>query len=439
VASVTIRWRLSTPTIRATKVDARAAAVTPALVAFVLSPAVRRRPHGQYRVLRAVDPVHHSPFGLWVLSRHADVVAALRRSSFGNDEAKADMDSLTPGPLRPLISRQRPARVEGRFLEVFENSMLFRDPPDHTRLRALVAKAFTPKRVEAVAGRVGALVDELLERPSARGRIELMSEFAYPLPARVICELLGVPKDDEPMIVSRAPALATGLDPAPMRTPETVAAANEATTVLVDYLDGLIAERRRSPGDDLLSALLAAEEAGETLSNDELISTLLLLLIAGHETTANLIGNGVLALLRHPDQLARLRDDSGLDHDAIEELLRYDGPIQMIERITLEPVEIGGRQIPQGRIVICLVSAANRDPAAFERPEGLDLARSPNPHAAFGGGAHFCIGAALARMEGRIAIVRLVRRFPQLRLLTTKIEWRPSFTIRGLRRLPLGL
>jgi cytochrome P450 len=293
--------------------------------------------------------------------------------------------------------------------------------------------------MEALATRVRELVDELLEAPSARGSIELMGEFAYPLPARVICELLGVPKEDEALFMARAPALATGLDPAPMRTPETVAAANEATTVLVDYLDGLIAERRKAPGDDLLSALLAAEEKGETLSHEELLSTVLLLLIAGHETTANLIGNGVLALLRHPQQLDRLRADPELDRDAVEELLRYDGPIQMVERITLDEVELGGRLIPAGRIVICLVSAANRDPGAFDRPEDLDVARSPNPHVTFGGGAHFCIGAALARLEGRIAIGSLVRRFPQMRMLSTKADWRPSFTIRGLRRLPLGL
>jgi cytochrome P450 len=413
--------------------------VTPALVAFILSPAVRRRPHLQYRVLRSVDPVHRSPFGLWLLSRHADVVAALRHPGMGNDEGKADMDALTPGPLRPFISRQRPARVDGAFLEVFEASLLFQDPPDHTRLRSLVAKAFTPKRVDALAGRVAALVDELLEQPARRGDIELMSEFAYPLPARVICELLGVPKSDEALIVSRAPALATGLDPAPMRTVETTEAANEATTVLTAYLDGLIEERRRQPRDDLLSALLAAEESGRTLSHAELISILLLLLIAGHETTANLIGNGVLALLRDPAELARLRRHPELDRTAVDELLRYDGPIQMVERITLEPVTIGGEDVPAGRIVICLTSAANRDPGAFERPETLDLARTPNPHVAFGGGAHFCIGAALARMEGRIAIGTFVRRFPRLRLLSSKVEWRPSFTIRGLRRLDLGL
>jgi cytochrome P450 len=282
----------------------------------------------------------------------------------------------------------------------------------------------------------------MLEAPAARGHIELMHEFAYPLPARVICELLGVPKEDEAFIVAQAPALGTGLDPAPMRTPQSVAAANDATNALVDYLDALIAERKRAPRDDMLSALIAAEESGESLSHDELVSTFLLLLIAGHETTANLIGNGMRALLRHPDQLARLRATpagADLERSAVEELMRFDGPIQMVERITLDPVVIGGREIPTGRIVICLTAAANRDPAVFADPDRLDLGRTPNPHVGFGGGAHFCLGATLARLEGRVAIATLARRFPGLRLLEPKPEWRPSFTIRGLRQLPLGL
>jgi hypothetical protein len=414
----------------------------PWLVTFVLLPRVRRRPHWQYKVVRTVDPIHQSPFGLWVLSRHADVVAALRSPHMGNNEDEADMSVLTPGPLKPFIKRQSTARNEGRFIEVIEETMLFRDPPDHTRLRALVSKAFTPRRIEALTDRVRELVDELLAAPAARGRIELMHEFAYPLPARVICELLGVPKQDEAFIVAQAPALGIGLDPAPMRTPQSVAAANDATDALVDYLDGLIAERKRAPRDDVLSALIAAEESGESLSHDELVSTILLLLIAGHETTANLIGNGMLALLRHPDQLARLRaapEGGDLDRSAVEELMRFDGPIQMVERITLEPVVIGERQIPAGRILVCLTAAANRDPAAFPDPDRLDLGRTPNPHVGFGGGAHFCLGAALARLEGRIAIGGLARRFPRLRLLDPKPEWRPSFTIRGLRALPLAL
>jgi hypothetical protein len=411
----------------------------PWLLAFILVPRVRRRPHWQYRLVRTVDPVHQSPFGLWVLSRHADVVATLRSPHMGSNEDEADMSVLTPGPLKPFIRRQSEARVEGRFTEVLGETMLFRDPPDHTRLRSLVSKAFTPRRVERLENRVRELVDELLDAASRRHYLELMHEFAYPLPARVICELLGVPKDDEQFIVAQAPALGTGLDPAPMRTPASVEAANAATEALIEYLGGLIAERRRNPRDDMLSALLAAEDGGDSLSHDELVSTFLLLLVAGHETTANLIGNGVLALLRHPDQLARLRADPELDRSAVEELMRFDGPIQIVERITLEPVVIGGHEIPARRIVIGLTAAANRDPAVFPDPDRLDLGRTPNPHVGFGGGAHFCLGAALARLEGRIAIATLVRRFPDLRLLEPRPTWRPSFTIRGLKALPLGL
>jgi cytochrome P450 len=218
-----------------------------------------------------------------------------------------------------------------------------------------------------------------------------------------------------------------------------VIAANDATDELIEYLDELIAKRRVDPHDDMLSALIAAEESGQTLSRDELIATFLLLLIAGHETTANLIGNGMLALLRHPEQLARLRAEPELDRPAVEELMRFDGPIQMVQRITLEDVEIGGREIPTGCIVILLTAAANRDPAVFVDPTRLDLGRTPNPHLGFGGGAHFCLGAALARLEGRIAIGALARRFPGMRVLANKPEWRPSFTIRGLRQLPLAL
>ncbi|MCU1448110.1 MAG: cytochrome [Acidimicrobiales bacterium] len=412
--------------------------MTPGLLAFVASPAIRRNPHRLYQLLQRLDPVHESPFGLWVLSRHADVQAFLRNPALGSDEDKADDDAFKLDRWARLFVRQG-AQSEGAFREVFTQVMLFRDPPDHTRLRSLVAKAFTPKRVEALGPRIAELVAELLEAPAERGELELMSELAYPLPARVICELLGVPRADVDLFVSRAPALGVGLDPAPMRTPDVVRAADVATRELLVYLDGLIADRQAHPGDDLLSALIHAEEAGDRLSHRELMATVLLLLIAGHETTANLIGNGILALLRHPAELQRLREDEALDRSAVDELLRYDGPIQMTQRISLEPVPIGNDQIPSGRYVILCVAAANRDPAVFADPNRLDLARDPNPHVAFGGGAHFCIGAALARLEGRMAIGALVRRFPRLRLRTERPQWRPSFTVRGLTKLHLSL
>jgi pimeloyl-[acyl-carrier protein] synthase len=411
----------------------------PELVAFALLPARRRHPHPAYRRLRQLEPVYRSPFGVWLVSSHDAVTAVIRNPAFGSDERRADLDALRETPLNRLLSRleKRGTRNEGPFTDMFSQVMLFRDPPDHTRLRGLVSKAFTPKRAEALAGRVTELVEEHLSAVDSRGHMDLMADFAYPLPARVICELFGVPPADQQLIVDQAPALAAGLDPSPMRNPEVLDAVDRAVALLNEYLTELIERRRTDPGDDLLSALIAAEEAGDRLSHDELVSTAMLVLIAGHETTANLIGNGVLALLRDGTAADRLRVDPSVERSAIEELLRFDGPIQMMERIALEDVDVAGTRIPAGSIVILLAAAANRDPAVFTDPDRLDLQRAPNPHVGFGGGIHFCIGAALARVEARIAIPALLRRYPGLRLATERPDWRPSFTIRGLRSLPL--
>jgi cytochrome P450 len=374
------------------------------------------------------------------VSRHDAVTAALRHPHLGSDERKADMALVNKKLVTRLISKVTSGgeRHEGPFTEVFTQVMIFRDPPDHTRLRALVSKAFTPKTVEALNDRVAVMLDELLAAVEDRRHMDLMADLAYPLPARVICELLGVPAEDQHLFVHHAPALATGLDPSPMRTPGVVAAADEATRAISDYLNQLIDQRRGQPGEDLLSGLIAAEEEGERLTREELVATCLLLMIAGHETTANLIGNGMLALFRHPEQAALLRSDPELDRPAIEELMRYDGPIQMTERIALEDVELGGEHIPKGAMIVLLLGAANRDPDAFSQPDDLDLTRSPNPHTGFGGGSHFCIGAPLARMEARQVIPTLLRRYPNLHPLIDRPEWRPSFTIRGLRELPIA-
>lgn len=416
---------------------ARRAAVTPQLVHFVLSSRRRADPYRAYRRLRKVDPLHRSPIGIWVLSRHADVMAALRHPAMGSDESKADPEAINLGVFRLFHRGDDRTRHEGPFIDVLRRLMLFLDPPDHTRLRSLVNKAFTPKRVAAVEPRILELVDEMLDELERRGHAELMSEFAYPLPARVICELLGVPADGQDVIVRNAPALATGLDPNPMRTPESIAAADAAVMALRQYLDGLIEERRREPGADLLSALIEAEDGGDRLDHEELVATLILLLIAGHETTANLIGNGLLALTRHPGELERFRRSAEGDREAIEELLRYDGPIQMTQRITLDDVEIDGERIPAGRIVVLCVGSANRDPAVFPDPDRLDLQRQPTQHVAFGGGSHFCVGAPLARVEARIALRTLVDRLGEFDVTAPRPAWRPSFTVRGLRHLHL--
>jgi cytochrome P450 len=418
----------------------RDVASVPFLLAFVLFPQRRRDPYAQYKLLRDMAPVFNTPFGVYLVSGHDVVTTALRHPQLGSDERKADLTVMNDRAINRLLGKLTKGgnRHEGPFTEIFTRVMLFRDPPDHTRLRSLVSKAFTPKTVEVLTERVSAMTDELLAKADERRQMDLMVDLAYPLPARVICELLGVPAEDQDLFVHHAPALATGLDPSPMRNASVVDAADKATAALSEYLNKLIDQRRQEPADDLMSRLIAAEEEGDRLTRDELVATCLLLLIAGHETTANLIGNGMLALFRNPEQAARLRDDPELDRPAIEELMRYDGPIQMTERIALDDVELGGTNIPKGAVTIQLMGAANRDPAVFTDPDSLDLGRSPNPHVGFGGGSHFCIGAPLARMEARIVIPTLLRRYPNLRPLATKPEWRPSFTIRGLRTLPVS-
>jgi len=413
---------------------ARRLAVTPALAGFLSWPRARYNPYPAYAALRRIDPVHSSSFGVWVLSRHADVSACLRNPALSVNEGNIDTEFLLGRPLTRLVFGKAMQRPSWSSTQLMERLMLFKDPPDHTRLRSLVSKAFTPRAVAMVEPRARCILDELLDRLEPKRSVELMSELAYPLPARVICEMLGVPPDDVPFIVGQAPVLARRLDP--MITDEVVLACDRAATEVMGYIEGLITARRRQPGPDLLSALMAAEEGGGKLSHDELVATVILLLIAGHETTANLIGNGLLALLRHPDAFSQFRHNTDLDRSAVEELLRYDGPIQVTQRTTVEPLTVGGATIPAGRMVIMCIGAANRDPEVFARPGTLDLRRSPNPHVAFSGGAHFCLGAPLARMEARLALRALVDRLPGLRL-ADRPQWRPGFTIRGMSALNL--
>ena len=405
--------------------------VTSGVLAFLAAPRLRSHPHRPYRALRRLDRAHRSPMGIWVLSGHQEVAAALRHPALGSDEAKADLSAIRPAW---AIKRLAPAEP-GPFRDLVPSLILFRDPPDHSRLRSLVNKAFTPKAVSELEERIGQIVNERLDRIEPTGRMDLLADFAYPVPALVICELLGVPNADHTFITRHAPAMAARLDPSIFRSAATIAAADNATVELSRYLTDLIDQRRRDPRHDLLSALIAAQDGTDRLNHDELVTMAIFLLIAGHETTANLLGNGVLAVLCHPDQLERLRDDPTLDHTAIEELLRYDGPVQMAERITLDDVDICGNHIPKGRIIALCIAAANRDATVFAQAQQLDVGRTPNPHLAFGSGAHFCIGAPLARMEARIMLRALLDRLPHLALADTKTCWRPSFTIRGLQRL----
>ena len=386
-------------------------------------PEFNANPYPFYHRLREADPVHESPLGFWVLTRYDDCVMALRDQRFGRAGFEGFLDQVYGG-----------ATEQDRL----PRSMLFRDPPDHTRLRALVNRAFTPRVVDGLRPRIQAIVDDLLDRVERTKAMDVISDLAYPLPVLVISEMLGVPAGDNDTIKQWSADIARSLDaiglPADAGIVERGRAGRRA---LGEYFRGLIPERRKNPRNDLLSLLLAAEEQGDKLTEGELLATCVLLYIAGHETTVNLIGNGLLALLRHPAELERLRKDPSLIQSAVEELLRYDGPVQRTARTTNTEMEIGGKKIDKGVMVVPLIGAANRDPAHFPDPDRLDVARPDNRHIAFGFGIHFCLGAPLARLEAQIALGTLARRMPGLALATETPEWRESQVLRGLQALPV--
>jgi cytochrome P450 len=314
--------------------------------------------------------------------------------------------------------------------------MLDTDPPDHTRLRALVSKAFTPRLVEGMRGRIQAIADALLDALEDKGDIDLIDEYAFPLPVTVIAELLGVPVEDRDKFRQWSDAAVSGN--ATKEYIEKILIPH--MQAFTNYLRAMFEEKRRNPEDDLISALVRAEEAGDRLSEDELLGMVFLLLIAGHETTVNLIGNGVLALLEHPDQLQKLRNDPSFIKLAVEELLRYDGPVETsTERFAREDVAISKTKIPKGEMVLVVLAAADRDPERFPYPDTLDITRTDNKHLAFGKGIHHCLGASLARMEGQIAVGTLLRRMPNLRLKAPpkSLVWRPGLVLRGLKALPV--
>jgi cytochrome P450 len=394
----------------------------------LLRPEVLADPYPFYQRLRAADPVHRDPDHGWVLTRHADVVAALRDPRMIAGRVEVSTEWLPEDLRQPLEPAMR----------AFASMMLFLDPPDHTRLRGLVNKAFTPRAVEAMRPRIQALVDELLEPLQRAGRADLIADFAFPLPVTVIAEMMGVPPRDREQFARWADDLGTLLDEG-LQNLETAMRSLAGLTACMDYFREMIADHREHPREDLLQALIAAEERGVRLEEDELLGNCILILAAGHGTTTHLIGNGTLALLRHPDQLQRLRDDPFLIGSAVVELLRYDGPVQLTSRGAREACEIGGERILAGDNVVMCLGAANHDPAQFSDPDRLDLGRADNRHVAFGHGIHYCVGAPLAQVEGQIALNTLVRRFPGLRLETEAPDWEPSLTFRGLRSLPVAL
>jgi cytochrome P450 len=380
-----------------------------------------------FAALRERDPVHWSPIlGGWVLTRYADVRPVLHDRRFSADRITPFRDHLEP---------DRRAGV-AELLGMLGRWAVFNDPPEHTRRRALLNKAFTPRTVEALAPTIAAVVDHLLDKVAGRGGMDVIADFAYPLPATVIAGMIGVPADDLDLFKDWSDDIAAFVGSA-LATPDKRERAQRGVVAMSDYFRRMVADHRARPRADIMSALIAAEEAGSVLSEDEIVASCVLLLFAGHETTTNLIGNGLIALLRHPAEQARLTRDPQLAASAVEEMLRYDGPTQAMTRIALEETEIGGVPIRRGDRVFALLNAANRDPAVFPEPDRFDAGRGDTRHISFGIGGHFCLGAPLARLEGRIAIARLVERLPELRLAEPDPPWNDSFVLRGLRRLPV--
>ncbi|HEX8244242.1 MAG TPA: cytochrome P450 [Longimicrobium sp.] len=387
------------------------------------SPAFKADPYPTYARLRDEAPVFRASIGwrrpAWLVARYADVAALLRDPRFAKDplNVRGGAGPWVPAFLRPLT-----------------RNMLDLDAPDHTRLRALVQKAFTPRLVEGLRPRIERLVDELLAAALRNPRGELIAQLALPVPLTIIAELLGVPPRDQPRFHRWSERIVSG-------TPDLRAVlVIPAVRALFRYLRALFAQRRAEPRDDLVTALVQAEEAGDRLSEDELLGMVFLLLAAGHETTVNLIGSGVLALLQHPVQRERWRDDPGLARSAVEELVRFTSPVEVAtERYAREDLEIAGVPVRRGELVLGLIGSANRDAAQFADADVLDLAREPNRHLGFGIGAHYCLGAPLARLEARVAISALLARAPELALAVppAALRWRKHVFLRGLRELPV--
>jgi len=394
-----------------------------------LDPAFRADPYPTYRRLRDEDPTYLSPLGFHVFTRYQDCLAVLRHPQMSSDARHA----------RNLVEfiEQHPAAKKMADVMEQRRSFLMLDPPDHTRLRGLVSKAFTVRTVENLRPRVQHLVDELIDSVARAGAMDVVEDFAYPLPVVIICELLGVPPSDHERFKGWSRDLARGLDPDFIQPAEALERRFETLLAFHEYFRELINRRRSDPGDDVLTALIHAEERGDTLNEDELLGTCTLLLVAGHETTVNLIANGVLALLRHRDQFERLRAEPALIKSAVEEVLRFDPPVQFDGRVALADIEIGGVTVERGEQPMLILAAANRDPAEFVDPETFDITRGENRHLSFGYGLHFCLGAPLARLEGQLALGTLVRRLPAIDLAVDEPTYKENLILRGLATLPV--
>ncbi len=394
-----------------------------------LDPKHRADPYPMYRRVRERDPLHRSrAVNGWVFTRYRDVLAALRDERFSSDERG------TRG-----YERNRRKLMDAGVLpedDVDTPPILGLDPPDHTRIRNLVNKAFTRRAVEGLRPRVDTLVNGLLDELCVRDEIELIRDFAGPLPVTVIAEMLGIPSEDREHFRELSNEVVRGLGADVL---DDLRRSIEGSRALEAYLQDVVEKRRAQPRDDLISALVLAEEQGDKLSTPEVFSNIILLLVAGNETTTNLIGNGIHALLRHPEQVALLREDPELIESTVEEILRWDSPVQHTRRIATCDLDWDGIHVRKGQQVILSLGAANRDPEQFADPDVFDVRRDDSRHLSFSQGIHFCLGAQLARLEGQRAILGLVQRFPKLRLASDRFEWGYNVVLRGPSALPLSL
>jgi len=397
---------------------------TPLSLYHLLDPDVLADPYPLYRRLRTESPVHWDPYlHAWVVTRYADVVTVLHRFSAARTPTPEQLDAIGLSSLAPVAA-------------LMVRQMLFLDAPAHTRIRSLAAQAFTPRRVAELRRHIQEIADTLLDAVVARGRMDVIQDLAAPLPAIVTAEMLGVPTADHLQLKAWSADFAEMLGNF-QHNPDRAARVLRSTEDMLDYFRAAVREQRTRPRPGLVSAMLQADIDGDRFTEDEVIANCIITMIGGQETTTNLIGNGVLALLRHPDELERLRREPALIGLAIEELLRYESPSQHTARLAPEDTVLGGQQIRRRQAVIAVMAAGNRDPERFPDPDRLDLARPDNRHLAFGWAAHFCFGAPLARLEGQIAVSTLLRRLGALRLETSALTWRTNLGLRGLTGLPI--
>ncbi len=403
-----------------------AAAPDPALSLYqLLDPEVLADPYPLYRRLREHDPVHWDAFlHAWVVTGYSDVVTVLHKFSADRTPTPEQVSAMGLTTLTPIA-------------QVMAKQMLFMDAPSHTRLRKLCSTAFTSRRIEGLRAQIGDITNRLLDRVIAKGRMDVVADFAAPLPAIVTAQMLGVPTGDHEQLKAWSADFAEMLGNF-QHNPDRAGRVLRSTNAMTSYFRSAIREIERNPREGLIHALMTAEVDGNRLTEEEVIANTIVTMVGGQETTTNLIGNGLLTLLRNPVQLAQLRDDPAIVESAVEELLRYESPSQHTARLAPEDVMLGGKLIRKRDAVMAVMAAANRDPERFPDPDKLDLTRTDNRHLAFGWAAHFCFGAPLARMEGQIAFSTLLRRLPDLALEPEKLEWRENLGLRGLKKLPVS-